>query len=56
VEFGLGTGFDDAERGKIWEQRNSYLGLRVKFKYLPIGVKDKPRHPVFLGWRHKEDM
>ena len=56
MEFGIGTGFDDAERQKIWEQRSAHLGLAVKFKYLPIGVKDKPRHPVFLGWRYKEDM
>jgi len=56
MEFGIGTGFDDAERRKIWDQRSTHLGLVVKFKYLPIGVKDKPRHPVFLGWRNKEDM
>ena len=25
-------------------------------QHLPIGGKDKPRHPVFLGMRDSEDM
>jgi len=54
--FNIGTGFTDAERAHIWQEREAFKGAIVKFKYLPIGVKDKPRHPVFLGWRHKEDM
>jgi DNA ligase-1 len=27
------------------------VGSVAKIKSFPIGVKDKPRHPVFLGWR-----
>lgn len=30
--------------------------LIVKYKYFPIGVKDKPRFPGFLGVRHAGDM
>lgn len=51
VHFDIGTGFTDAERQAIWDSRDSWLGRVVKYKSLPIGVKDKPRHPVYLGER-----
>jgi len=54
--FSIGTGFDAALRQEIWGNRDKYVGKIVKFKYLPYGTKDLPRHPVFLGWRSKEDM
>ena len=56
VEFSIGTGFTDSERGAIWNARDNYLGKLAKFKYFPVGIKEAPRHPVFLGWRMKEDM
>ena len=56
VEFACGTGFDDAERLRIWNNRPRYLGQLAKIKSFDIGVKDKPRHPVFLGWRSKLDL
>jgi DNA ligase-1 len=49
--FNIGTGFTDAERIDIWNRKEQYHGKQAKFKYLPVGVKDLPRHPVFLGWR-----
>jgi len=56
VEFNIGTGFDDVERRTVWGDRDSYLGRLAKFKYFPVGVKEAPRHPVFLGWRDEGDM
>lgn len=56
MEFGIGTGFTDYERLLIWQRRPQDLGRTAKFKYLPIGMKDKPRHPVFLGWRNALDL
>jgi len=56
VEFEIGTGFDDAQRALIWDQRGSYIGKLAKFKHQPFGAKDAPRIPVFLGFRSKEDM
>lgn len=56
VVFEIGSGFDDATRDLIWRNRDAYLGLVVKYKYQPHGVKDKPRAPIFLGFRSKEDM
>lgn len=54
--FEIGTGMDDELRQRIWNNRNQFKGLWVKFKYFPVGVKDKPRHPVFLGFRDAKDM
>lgn len=51
VEFQIGTGFTDAERAALWHNRSAYLGKMVKYKFLPVGVLEAPRHPVFLGWR-----
>ena len=56
VEFSCGTGFSDAERADIWNNRDRYRGQFAKYKHFPVGVKDAPRHPVFIGWRDKIDM
>lgn len=56
VEFDIGTGFDAEERTSLWKTRKKLPGLIVKYKYFPVGVKDKPRHPVFLGFRDKMDI
>jgi DNA ligase-1 len=48
-EMRIGTGFTAEERERYW--RDKPIGKVAKFKYLPIGMKDLPRHPVFLGWR-----
>jgi DNA ligase-1 len=56
VEFSIGTGFDADLRKHIWEGRKCVLGKIVKYKYFAGGSKDKPRFPVFLGFRDKRDM
>lgn len=56
VEFSCGTGFSDPERAEIWASRDRVLGRIAKYKYFPVGVKEAPRHPVFLGWRDPKDM
>lgn len=55
IEFGIGSGFDDSARQSIWANQDDYLGRLVKYKYFPLGSKDAPRHPVFLGWRDRSD-
>lgn len=54
--FNTGSGFDDELRAEIWNNRDKYLGQFAKVKYFAIGVKDKPRFPVFLGFRDERDM
>ena len=56
VEFEIGTGFDEALRTELWKNRHSYAGKLVKYKFFPGGVKDKPRFPVFLGFRDRIDL
>lgn len=50
-DFGIGTGFDAAQRDYLWANRDILLGALVKFKHQPSGAKDKPRFPVYLGIR-----
>ena len=52
----IGTGFTAAERAEIWNNQFKYLKKIVKFKYFEHGTKDLPRHPVFIGFRDKEDL
>lgn len=56
VEFDIGTGFTEEQRIEFWNNRKKLIGKLVKYKYQPAGVKDKPRFPVFLGFRDKRDM
>lgn len=56
IEFKIGSGFDQADRESFWNNQSNLLGGIVKYKHFPIGVKDKPRHPIFLGFRDKIDM
>jgi len=56
IEFKIGSGFDQADRENFWNNQPNLLGTIVKYKHFPIGVKDKPRHPIFLGFRDKMDM
>jgi DNA ligase-1 len=56
VEFDIGTGFDRKQRRKLWRGREFLNGKIVKYKYQPTGMKDKPRFPVFLGFRDTRDM
>lgn len=56
VEFNIGTGFTQSDREELWTNRSGLVGQIVKYKSFDIGVKDKPRFPVWLGMRDKEDM
>lgn len=56
IEFNIGTGFTDALRVEYWAAQDVLLGQLVKFKYFPVGVKEAPRHPVFLGLRDPRDL
>lgn len=56
VEFEVGSGFDDATRQFIWDNHKDYLDKIITYRYFPVGIVDKPRHPIFKGFRHRDDM
>jgi DNA ligase-1 len=56
VEFNVGSGISADLRAIFWSDQKRVLGKLVKYKSFPVGVKEKPRHPVFLGLRDARDM
>jgi len=56
VAFQVGGGFTAEMRKQFWKDRKKLIGDVVKYKYFPTGSKDRPRFPVFLGFRDKKDM
>lgn len=56
IEFSIGSGFDEQTRLNLWVNKDSIVGKIIKYKHFPVGEKDKPRFPVFIGFRPKEDI
>ena len=58
VEFecGTGQGLTKEMRAELWPNRQNLVGKIIKYKYFPTGGKDKPRFPIWLGWRDPIDM
>lgn len=54
-KIGTGKGLTAALRKEIWQNKENYLGKLVHYRSQPHGVKDKPRIPVWHGFRHPED-
>lgn len=52
--FNIGSGFDAATRDKLWAEKVMLIGRKVKFKHQKVGQVDKPRFPIFLGFRGDE--
>ena len=56
TQFSCGTGFDDALRKQIWDNRDEYLGKLASIRYMSVGSKDLPRVPSFQGFRDLDDI
>lgn len=54
--FNVATGMSVDERQHYWDNRHTYIGALVKYKFQEVGAKDLPRFPVFLGIRNEIDM
>lgn len=50
-QFNIGSGFTDAQRQDIWDNREKYLGKPVTFKYQELTSYGIPRFPVFKAIR-----
>lgn len=56
IEFAIGGGFTAAQKAEYWKDRNNLLGKLVVYKFFPTGSKDKPRIPIFKGFRDERDI
>lgn len=58
VEFEVGTGMTDDDKAQwwAWHEADTAAGRIVKYKYFPVGMQDRPRHPVYLSWRSPMDL
>lgn len=56
VTFEIGTGFTQADREIYWAMKDDIIGRIAKYKHFPVGAKDKPRFPVFVGFRDPIDL
>lgn len=56
ISFDVGTGFSDTLRSEIWDARDTWIGKIIKYRYQPVGVKDKPRFPTYIGLRDPIDL
>jgi len=56
IEFSCGTGYDDSTRESLWQSRDSLIGKVVTFEFRGIGSENRPRFPVFISFRHEDDL
>lgn len=60
VVFEVGTGMTDADKEEWWAWWNlpeHQRGRRIiKYKFFAVGMQERPRHPVYITWRHPADM
>jgi DNA ligase-1 len=43
------------ERDETWANRDSLIGKTIEYKGMEVGMKDLPRHPVFIRYREDKD-
>lgn len=55
-DIGTGDGLDRVLRDDIWQNQSKYITRIGKYKSKPYGVKDKPRQPIWIGWRDPLDI
>lgn len=54
IQFEIGTfkGWSDADKQEVWDNRHTYLGMRINFKYKGVGPNGKPLIPSGQGIRY----
>jgi len=48
--------FSHQQLQEIWDDKESYVGSLLKFRYFAHGVKCEPRHARAIGWRNQSDL
>ena len=58
VQFKIGTGkgLTHELRKHIWDNKDEYLGKLVHYRFQPHGTQDKPRIPIWHGFRDENDI
>lgn len=56
VEFKIGSGFTESQRANLWQNQDEIIGKMVTYKHFEVGAKDKPRFPIFKGFRDEKDI
>lgn len=56
IEFGIGSGFNDAQRKDIWDNKDKYLGKLVTFKYQELSALGVPRFGTFKWFREEYEV
>ncbi len=56
IEFKIGTGFTQELRDWFYDNSDRLIGKIVKYKSQESGKVEKPRFPVYLGFRDEADM
>lgn len=56
VEFKIGSGFTESQRYNLWQNQDEIIGKMVTYKHFEVGAKDKPRFPIFKGFRDEKDI
>lgn len=55
VEFRVSAGLTQELKKELWDNQNKYRDKLIKYKFMP-SLKEKPRHPTFLGFRDERDL
>lgn len=55
-ELKIGTGMNDQLRQEIWDNKDKWLHVIIRYSYQVAGMKDLPRFPSFGGRRSEDDM
>lgn len=55
-EIGTGEGLTNALRQHIWDTRERFLGKVITYKSQDVGGYDKPRIPIYKGFRDPAEL
>ena len=54
--IGTGEGLTEELRNEIWQNKETYLGRIITYKYQEYGSINAPRQPIMKGFREKSDL
>jgi DNA ligase-1 len=50
ITFDVGSGFSQRERKELYKLGGGLKGKHFLYKFFPQGIKEAPRHPIFMEW------